>query len=134
MVATLIKGGEFNFRFCKGLKRGEIHLIEMRTCLSSFSDFFKDLACVPHDIVKNVEETTAAAVLTEVKNDPTKEESENTLVEKTAEDEVGDVDSVYDDTPSNDNRTTVLEACIIIAPLVIGVFYSYLMTAMLYHK
>lgn len=134
MVATLIKGGEFNFRFCKGLKRGEIHLIEMRTCLSSFSDFFKDLACVPHDIVKNVEETTAAAVLTEVKNDSTKEEPENTLVEKTAEDEVGDVDSLYEDKPNDDNRATVLEAFLILAPLILGIVYSYTMTSIIYHK
>ena len=134
MVATLIKGGEFNFRFCKGLKRGEIHLIEMRTCLSSFSDFFKDLACVPHDTVKNVEQTTAAAVLTEVKNDPAKEQPENTLVKKDAEGEVEDVDSVYDDTPSNDNRTTALEAFLILAPLILGIVYSYTVTSIIYNK
>jgi hypothetical protein len=97
----------------------------MRTCLSSFSDFFKDLACVPHDTVKNVEETKPPS-LDELK-EPT-----NTLVEEddnTENTEVDNLDSVYDDTMlnSNDSRSYSLEVCIILAPLVIGVFYSYMM-------
>ena len=103
----------------------------MRTCLSSFSDFFKDLACVPNDTVKNVEETVPPA-LNEVKEE-TKSESdpENTLVE---EDEVHDVDSVYEDTPTTYNRATALEACLMITPLILGIFYSYVMTSLIYDK
>jgi hypothetical protein len=104
----------------------------MRTCLSSFSDFFKDLACVPHDTVKNVEETKPA-VLTEVKEDPKgNSDPENTLVE----DEVHDVDSVYEEKTSSYKyrRTTALEACIILAPLILGAVYSYIMTNLIYHK
>ena len=103
----------------------------MRTCLSSFSDFFKDLACVPHDTIKNVEETKPPACLNEVKNDPPKEEPKNTLDEN---DEVEEVDSVYDDTPTDDDRTSALEACLILAPLILGVVYSYMMTSIIYNK
>ncbi|NDB85914.1 MAG: hypothetical protein EB127_24925 [Alphaproteobacteria bacterium] len=97
----------------------------MRTCLSSFSDFFKDLACVPHDTVKNVEETKPPS-LDEVK-EPT-----NTLVENaenTENTEVDNLDSVYDDTMlnSNDKRSSYLEIGIILVPLVLGAFYSYMM-------
>ena len=100
----------------------------MRTCLSSFSDFFKDLTCLPHDTVKNVEETAPLSV-NEVK------EPQNTLVEKVEnvekdkKDDVVNLDSVYDDTilNSNDSRSYSLEACIVLAPLVIGAFYSYMM-------
>jgi hypothetical protein len=108
----------------------------MRTCLSSFSDFFKDLACVPHDTVKNVEETKPAD-LTEVKEDSKSESKpENTLVEKVAEGEVHDVDTVYEETPSTyrHSRTTALEACIILAPLILGALYSYVMTTLIYQK
>ena len=116
------------FDFHKGLKRIQINIIGMRTCLSSFNDFFKDLACLPHDTVKNVEETKPPS-LDEVKG------PNNTLVEKdeeneeNEEDEVDNLDSVYDDTMlnSNDSRSYSLEVCIILAPLVIGVFYSYMM-------
>ena len=123
----------FNFGILvfKGLKTGRIYTIEMRTCLSSFSDFFKDLACVPHDTVKNVEETKPPACLNEVKNDPPKEELQNTLDEN---DEVEEVDSVYDDTPTDDDRTSALEACLILAPLILGVVYSYMMTSIIYNK
>jgi hypothetical protein len=112
----------------------------MRTCLSSFSDFFKDLACVPHDTVKNVEETTAttAAGLNEVKKEDSKDYSnpENTLVEKDTEG-VEDVDSVYDEEhpPTHKyRRSTPLEACIILAPLIIGMLYSYMMTNLIFYK
>jgi hypothetical protein len=104
----------------------------MRTCLSSFSDFFKDLACVPHDTVKNVEETTPPG-LTEVKDS----NPENSLAEKDdqdQQDEVEDVDSVYQETSSIPRRATVLEACLILAPLILGAMYSYMMTSMIYHK
>ena len=125
--------------FSKGLKRRELHITEMRTCLSSFSDFFKDLACVPHDTVKNVEETTTtAAGLNEVKKEDSKDYSnpQNTLVEKDTED-VEDVDSVYDEEhpPTHKyRRSTTLEACLILAPLFLGVFYSYVMTSLIYYK
>jgi hypothetical protein len=128
-----LESSEFNFGILvfKGLKTGRIYIIEMRTCLSSFSDFFKDLACVPHDTIKNVEETKPPACLNEVKNDPPKEEPKNTLDEN---DEVEEVDSVYDDTPTDDDRTSALEACLILAPLILGVVYSYMMTSIIYNK
>ena len=106
----------------------------MRTCLSSFSDFFKDLACVPHDTVKNVEETKAPG-LTEVKEDKeVKDDSnpENTLVEEDTE--VEDVDSVYEEKSSIPRRATALEACLVLAPLILGVMYSYIMTSLTYNK
>jgi len=109
----------------------------MRTCLSSFSDFFKDLACVPHDTVKNVEETKPPACINEVKNDPPKEEPKNTLDENDENDEndeVEEVDSVYDDTPTDAPRTTALEACLILTPLILGIVYSYAMTSIIYNK
>jgi hypothetical protein len=128
-----LESSEFNFGILvfKGLKTGRIYTIEMRTCLSSFSDFFKDLACVPHDTVKNVEETKPPACLNEVKNDPPKEELQNTLDEN---DEVEEVYSVYDDTPTDDDRTSALEACLILAPLILVVVYSYMMTSIIYNK
>jgi hypothetical protein len=97
----------------------------MSTCFSSFSDFFKDLTCVPHDTVKNVEETTP----------PLNEGPANMIVNKdenveNAEDlDVDDLDSVYDDTivNSKNSRSTLLEACIVLTPLVLGAFYSYMM-------
>jgi hypothetical protein len=102
----------------------------MRTCLSSFSDFFKDLACVPHDTLKNVEETVAPG-LNEVKEiSKSESEPENTLVE----DEVNDVDSVYEENPSTYRKATVLEACLMITPLILGLFYSYVMTSLIYNK
>jgi hypothetical protein len=124
----------FNFGILvfKGLKTGRIYTIVMRTCLSSFSDFFKDLACVPHDTVKNVEETKPPAGLNEVKNDPPNEEPQPALAEKS--DVVEEVDLVYDDTPTDDPRTTALEACLILAPLILGVVYSYAMTSIIYNK
>ena len=103
----------------------------MRTCLSSFNDFFKDLACLPHDTVKNVEETVAPA-LKEVKEESKSEsDPENTLVE---EDEVHDVDSVYEERPTTYRRATALEACLMITPLILGIFYSYVMTSLIYDK
>jgi hypothetical protein len=100
----------------------------MRTCLSSFSDFFKDLTCIPHDTVKNVEETKPLS-LNEVKDNPSKEEPVNTIVDKDENAEVDDLESVYDDTivNSKDSRSTSVEVCIVLAPLVLGAFYSYMM-------
>jgi hypothetical protein len=121
----------------KGLKRGELNTIEMRTCLSSFSDFFKDLACVPHDSVKNVEETTAPSADTAALNEVKKEDSPtNTLVENGAVDEVEDIDSVYEDksTGYKHRKSTTLETCIILAPLILGLFYSYVMTSLIYGR
>jgi len=97
----------------------------MSTCFSTFSAFFKDLACVPHDTVKNGEETTP----------PLNEEPANMIVNKdenveNAEDlDVDDLESVYDDTivNSKNSRSTLLEACIVLTPLVLGAFYSYMM-------
>ena len=128
-----LESSEFNFGILvfKGLKTGRIYTTVMRTCLSSFSDFFKDLACVPHDTVKNVEETKPPAGLNEVKNDPPNEEPQNTLVEKS---EVEEVDLVYDNTPTDDTRTSALEACLILAPLILGIVYSYTMTSIIYNK
>ena len=104
----------------------------MRTCLSSFSDFFKDLACVPHDTLKNVE-GTVSPVLNEVKEDSKGDSNpENALVENDEEDKVEDVDSVYEEKPATYRRTTALEACIILAPLILGFFYSYLITNLIY--
>jgi len=117
----------------KGLKRGELNTIEMRTCLSSFSDFFKDLACVPHDTIKNVEETTPPSGLIEVKKEdpPT-----NTLVEKADATEVENVDSVYEEKfeCKKHRRATSLEACIILTPLILGLFYSYVMSTLIFSK
>ena len=98
----------------------------MRTCLSSFSDFFKDLACVPHDTVKNVEETTPPG-LTEGPANMIVNKDEN--VENAEDLDVDDLESVYDDTivNSKDSRSTLLEACIVLTPLVLGAFYSYMM-------
>lgn len=109
----------------------------MRTCLSSFSDFFKDLTCVPHDTVKNVEETKPMAVMTEVKNaDPPKEEPQNSLVENEVEVENLEVDSVYEKKvcKSKYPRATALESCLIITPLIIAVFYSYVLPTLIYNN
>jgi len=117
----------------------------MRTCLSSFSDFFKDLTCVPHDTVKNVEETKP--IMNEVKEDaptenlskeaPPNEELKNSLVDQVDPDAlVNDlvVDSVYEKKVCKykHSRATALEACIIITPLIIGVLYSYGLSALVY--
>jgi hypothetical protein len=77
--------------------------------------------------VKNVEETVPPA-LKEVKEESN---PENTLVEK---DEVDDVDSVYEDTPTTYRRATALEACLMITPLILGIFYSYVVTSLIYDK
>jgi len=98
----------------------------MSTCFSSFSDFFKDLTCAPHDTVKNVEETTPPSLNEEPANMIVNKD-EN--VDKDENAEVDYLESVYDDTivNSKDSRSTLLEACIILTPLVLGAFYSYMM-------
>ena len=101
----------------------------MKTCLSSFSDFFKDLACVPHDVVKNVEDTKAD--LNEVKKSASEPGPENTTVENELDldhdDGVDDVDSIYEENPNMGRMSTPLEASLILAPIIIGVVYSYVM-------
>jgi hypothetical protein len=50
-------------------------------------------------------------------------------VENAEDLDVDDLDSVYDDTivNSKNNRSTLLEVCIVLTPLVLGAFYSYMM-------
>jgi hypothetical protein len=96
----------------------------MRTCLSSFSDFFKGLACVPHDIPKNIEPASQPVLLIEAKKeDPL--EPVNALIEAPSE---GALEEVYDEKCKKHSRASSLEACIILAPLIIGVFYSYMLS------
>jgi hypothetical protein len=68
------------------------------------------------------------------KEAPTNEELKNSLVEPDAKVDDLVVDSVYEKKVCKykARRATALEACIIITPLIIGVFYSYTLSALVY--
>jgi hypothetical protein len=95
---------------------------------SKFGSFFRTLACIPADIPKNVEEVKPS--LNEVvrinnKSGP----PENDLDDEEDEDAV-DTDQLNDQDEGGhflDGKGGVVEACLMVTPLILGVFYSYLM-------
>ena len=97
---------------------------------SKFSSFFRTLACIPADVEKIVEEVKP--ILNEVVSINNKSgPPENDLVDADEDDEdTLDTDQLNDQDENAhflDGKAGRLEACIMITPLILGVFYSYMM-------
>lgn len=98
---------------------------------SKFSSFFRTLACIPADVPKNVEEVKP--ILNEVVSINNKSgPPENDLDDEEDEEDEDtlDTDQLNDQDEGGhflDGKAGRLEACIMITPLILGVFYSYMM-------
>jgi hypothetical protein len=104
---------------------------------SKFSNFFRALACIPADLEKNVEEAKASVGDSVTLNNKSGS-PENILREANADADTDDEDEDEEDALDTDElnhedahfldgKGGRLEACLMVTPLILGVFYSYLM-------